>query len=45
MAPTSHDPAGERGPINNWFECGFYIFTSISQGQHWNQKKPESFTA
>jgi hypothetical protein len=21
--------------LNNWFECGFYIFTSITEGQNW----------
>lgn len=36
--PTNH---AEQGTLeithgfNDWFECGFYLFTSISEGQSW----------
>ena len=32
---TAHETVEITHGFNDWFECGFYIFTSISEGQHW----------
>jgi hypothetical protein len=32
---TEHETVEITHGFNDWFECGFYIFTSITKGQSW----------
>jgi hypothetical protein len=32
---AEHETVEITHGFNDWFECGFYIFTSITEGQHW----------
>jgi hypothetical protein len=32
---AEHDTVEITHGFNDWFECGFYIFTSITEGQSW----------
>ena len=32
---AGHETVEITHGFNDWFECGFYIFTSINEGQGW----------